>query len=114
MEMFRDCTSLVNAPQLPATTMIEGCYEYMFQGCTSLTQAPELPATSLVQSCYIYMFKGCTSLNSIKIGYTGGFISTYFSVWVAEVAQTGILYYNGSDITTGISAIPSGWTVQPF
>ena len=30
------------------------------------------------------------------------------------VAATGTLYYNGSDTTTGVSAIPSGWNVQTF
>ena len=34
----------------------------MFQNCTSLTQAPELPATTLANSCYSYMFQNCTSL----------------------------------------------------
>ena len=34
----------------------------MFYNCTSLTQAPELPATTLVVGCYQDMFGGCTSL----------------------------------------------------
>ena len=34
----------------------------MFSGCTSLTQAPALPATMLVNYCYSDMFSGCTSL----------------------------------------------------
>ena len=34
----------------------------MFLGCTSLTQAPALPATKLADYCYSYMFQGCTSL----------------------------------------------------
>ena len=60
--MFDDCTSLTQAPILPATTLATGCYAYMFQGCTSLTQAPNLPATTLATSCYESMFEGCTSL----------------------------------------------------
>ena len=31
----------------------------MFSGCTSLTQAPELPATQLADFCYDGMFDGC-------------------------------------------------------
>ena len=78
--MFNGCTSLTQAPKLlPAAGLANFCYNYMFSGCTSLTQAPELPATSLAESCYNYMFNGCTSLNSIKIGYTGNYISSYFS-----------------------------------
>ena len=60
--MFRDCTSLTQAPALPATTMKGHCYYYMFSGCTGLTQAPALPATTLAPYCYEYMFWDCTSL----------------------------------------------------
>ena len=60
--MFYGCTSLTQAPALPATTLTFSCYHYMFQGCTSLTQAPSLPATTLAEYCYSYMFRECTSL----------------------------------------------------
>ena len=60
--MFEGCTSLTQAPTLPATTLAESCYYDMFDGCTSLTQAPTLPATTLATYCYSYMFEGCTSL----------------------------------------------------
>ena len=60
--MFDGCTSLTQAPALPATTLAAGCYAVMFNGCTSLTQAPALPATTLEISCYLQMFNGCTSL----------------------------------------------------
>ena len=60
--MFRDCTSLTQAPALPATTLTNNCYFSMFQGCTSLTQAPTLPATTLATNCYRGMFQGCTAL----------------------------------------------------
>ena len=60
--MFQDCTSLAQAPALPATTLATGCYASMFKDCTNLTQAPALPATTLADSCYTYMFRGCTSL----------------------------------------------------
>ena len=60
--MFLECTSLTQAPKLPATTLAEGCYSRMFGGCTSLTQAPELPATTLAEECYSFMFSECSSL----------------------------------------------------
>ena len=67
--MFQGCTSLANAPELPATALTTEwtrlaayCYRGMFQGCTSLEKAPELPATTLSQHCYEYMFADCTSL----------------------------------------------------
>lgn len=63
--MFSGCTSLVNAPrQLPATTLETSCYNSMFNGCTSLTTVPALPATTLASSCYRAMFAGCTSLQT--------------------------------------------------
>ena len=89
----------------------------MFNGCKSLTQAPELPATELFEGCYSYMFYTCSNLNTIKLGYTGNFAdapSMAFKNWVYGVASTGTFYYNGSDTKTGISAIPTGWTVTTF
>ena len=60
--MFYDCTSLTQAPALPATTLAYGCYRSMFDGCAALTQAPALPATTLAERCYSYMFYSCTNL----------------------------------------------------
>ncbi len=60
--MFRGCTSLTQAPALPAMNLAEECYNCMFWGCTSLTQAPALPAMNLAEECYYGMFWGCTSL----------------------------------------------------
>ena len=60
--LFEDCSSLTEAPELPATTLAVCCYSYMFSRCTSLTQAPKLPATTLAAGCYFFMFSRCTSL----------------------------------------------------
>ena len=65
--MFGSCTSLTQAPELPATTLNNRCYASMFGGCASLTQAPELPATTLAGSCYSNMFNGCTSLTQAPV-----------------------------------------------
>ncbi len=65
MGMFAGCASLTQAPQLPAMTLDTSCYSFMFGGCTSLTQAPELPATKLALDCYGAMFLGCTSLKRV-------------------------------------------------
>ena len=45
--VFHDCTSLVKAPALPATTLDIDCYKYMFEHCQSLTKSPALQATTL-------------------------------------------------------------------
>ena len=63
--MFQDCTSLISAPELPATTLANGCYYNMFSGCTSLITAPALPATTLADYCYSNMFQDCTSLTTV-------------------------------------------------
>ena len=63
--MFNGCTSLTQAPELPATTLATDCYDGMFSNCTSLTTAPELPATNLADYCYYQMFWNCTSLTKV-------------------------------------------------
>ena len=59
-------TSVVDASklQLPATTLINGCYNAMFQGCYYLTSAPELPATTLANNCYMQLFDSCQNLTA--------------------------------------------------
>ena len=63
--------------------------------------------------CYMSMFYGCINLNTITLGYTGNFADApewAFNDWVNGVASEGTFYYNGTDTTTGASAIPTGWT----
>ena len=111
--MFYGCTKLVNAPELPATTLALGCYNGMFCNCTSLETAPTLPATRLAGYCYENMFDGCSSLNYIKCLATNISASS-LSNWVRGVASRGTFVKAASmtSWTTGISGIPSGWTVQ--
>ena len=63
--LFKDCTQLTSAPNLPAKTLADGVYRSMFQGCTSLENAPDLPATELADFCYAFMFYGCTNLKKV-------------------------------------------------
>ena len=65
--MFQNCTNLTAAPELPATTMAKSCYDGMFYGCSSLTVPPALPATTLAEACYYYMFYGCTNLTTAPV-----------------------------------------------
>lgn len=60
--LFRDCASLIQVPELPATTLMDNCYDSMFYNCTSLVNAPALPATELSGACYANMFYNCASL----------------------------------------------------
>lgn len=60
--MFDRCSGLLNVPALPATTLAHSCYNSMFRYCASIINVPALPATTLAQACYFDMFLGCTSL----------------------------------------------------
>lgn len=112
--MFRGCTSLVQAPSiLPSITLANYCYQRMFEGCTSLTTAPELPATTLVNGCYSNMFRSCRSLNYIKCLATDISASNCTLSWVNGVAATGTFVKNPNmtSWTTDMNGIPTGWTV---
>lgn len=61
-QLFYNCTSLTQAPELPATTLSSECYLGMFSGCTALGRAPELPATTATSFCYMAMFSECRAL----------------------------------------------------
>lgn len=111
--LFYGCSSLVNAPALPATTLSPNCYRNMFNGCTSLTTAPDLLAPTLVSYCYSYMFNACTSLNSVKCTATSGVGSNNSTIeWLWNVPSTGT-FTKKSGVTweSGISGIPSNWTI---
>lgn len=111
--MFQDCTNLATAPELPVTTLASSCYSNMFNGCTSLVTAPELPATTLANGCYSGMFRNCTSLNYIKAMFTTTPSGTYTNYWVSNVASTGTFVKNSTATwdVSGVSGIPTGWTV---
>ncbi len=43
-------------------SMASYCYAHLFRDCTALVSAPALPATTLADYCYYGMFYGCASL----------------------------------------------------
>ena len=64
-KLFKNCTQLTSAPDLPAKTLADDCYSYMFNGCSKLETGPkELPATTLADDCYSHMFFGCKNLKT--------------------------------------------------
>ena len=68
--LFYNNNKLVDAGelQLSATTLANSCYSYMFKECTALTKAPELPATTFLKyNCYYEMFEGCKNLMSVTM-----------------------------------------------
>ena len=114
IDMFGNCKNLTTVPELPATTLAKSCYSGMFSGCTSLKTAPELPATTLANYCYQYMFNKCTKLNYIKCLATNISATNCTSNWVSGVSSTGTFVKAPSmaSWTTGVSGIPTRWTIE--
>lgn len=82
LNLFRDCASLIQAPELPATTLMDNCYDGMFYNCTSLSIPPALPATELSGACYASMFRGCTSLvNAPALPATALHVLCYYKLF---------------------------------
>lgn len=111
--MFANCKSLTTAPSLPATTLAISCYSNMFNGCTHLTTAPVLSASILTERCYFYMFTSCENLIYIKMLATDISADNCLRDWVQGVANSGTFVKKANTtIPSGVSGIPSGWTVQ--
>ena len=123
--MFKDCTFLTVAPELPADDFLKyGCYQGMFEYCDALEESPVLPAERLVQSCYAYMFNGCSSLGRVTCLATSGINqNNSTSSWLSGVADGGTFIKAASaSVGSGPSyrfwpedsenGIPSGWTVE--
>ena len=80
---------------------------------SSLVQAPELPATTLVEYCYNRMFVSCTKLNYVKALFTDISAEICLTSWLFDVSETGTFVKNASATWTNEQAgIPTGWTVQ--
>ena len=50
--MFRECESLIAAPNLPGTSIGKQAYSYMFADCVSLSIPPVISATTLITDQY--------------------------------------------------------------
>ena len=114
---FCDCTGLTNVDNLIlASSLKSSCYAFLFKGCTSLVKAPELPALTMTQYCYRQMFDGCTNLNYIKCLATNMTpYDQYTYNWVNGVQTTSGLFVKHPDATgwpQNKKGIPAGWTVQ--
>ena len=100
--MFKQCSKLVNAPGLPAITMANNCYSNMFNGCTSLVNAPELPATTLANYCYSNIFIGCTSLvNAPELSATTLANYCYNGMFIGCTSLTSVPKLPATTLVTG-------------
>ena len=94
--MFKNCTSLLQAPILKPMILAEDCYHHMFSGCKNLKVA-YLPAISLAKGCYVEMFKDCKNLQEIWLGAEGDFSTRdkaglYFADWVLGCSNHGVIH----------------------
>lgn len=117
-QMFKGCTNLTVAPELPTGEddngdLKEGCYQGMFQNCTSLEYSPVLPAKKLFDDCYNSMFSGCTSLSYVTCFANDG-IGANTSGWMSNVAEEGTFFKAaGVSWPRGENGIPTRWTIEP-
>lgn len=80
---------------------------------SGLKEAPVLPATVLVTGCYIDMFYGCTELASVKCLATDISAVGCLTDWLYAVADQGVFVKDAdTQWPTGSSGIPDGWTVM--
>ena len=113
--MFDGCTSLTTIPNLPATTLVTFCYQFMFRSCTGLVETPDgwyLPAQITASSSCYAMFGGCSKLQKIAVAYSGTITASHWSSFLYNVSKTGTFYYSKNQTKENIkSIVPSGWTL---
>ena len=93
-------------------------YTNMFENCSSIRESPELSTPIINGHAYRDMFDGCSSLNYIKClattVYSGGVLQDSVSVydWTTNISQTGtFVKAQGANWVVGTSGIPEGWEV---
>lgn len=96
-----------------AHTLLNGCCRWMCGGCQELTTAPVILATALSSGSLQQTFNGCNKLQYIKALFTTAPSTTYTNQFTNGVASTGTFVKNGAATwtTTGVNAVPTGWTV---
>ena len=114
--LFKDCSVLTSAPELPATILAPYCYYSMFAGCTNLAAAPVLSATNLANDCYNGMFVSCTNLTSapelpattLKPGCYNGMFNDCESLTSApELPATTLVDYCYNQMFSGCTSLNS-------
>ena len=92
----------------------------MFDNCHSLTTAPELPATTLVNGCYQRMFDSCRNLNYIKSLATTGISTSSLQYWCHNVQNVSGTFVKDANATWptadtsgvyGGNGVPNNWTI---
>ena len=109
---FSYCTGLTTPENLilPNSTT-QSMYNYMFQNCT-FEKAPVLPASNIAQYSYSYMLRRNPNLKYVKCLARTGISTRNCQNWFQECTAVGtFVKYPGTSWSSGISGIPTGWTV---
>ena len=96
------------------TTVPEYGLYNVFNSSYGLVSAPDLPATTLVTGCYREMFNGCASLKFIKMGAIDISAKNCLLNWTEGVASEGTFIKNEKAEWSirGYDGIPFNWTVS--
>ena len=111
-DTFIECFTMQSV-KLPSSVTEIG--KYAFEGCTSLTQAPELPAETLTASCYTTMFSGCEKLSSVTMLAKTN-VNAYSALyhWLDGTKEGCTLYVASGMEANGTieGSLRTGWTVE--
>ena len=118
--LFAGAEKLVNNTErllvLPATTLMEGCYDNMFSGCKGIEKAPELPAPKLEKGCYQEMFYDCAKLNHVKCLATDIKAENSTKDWLGKAgteATSKPVLESVVDMKAGSDdGVPEAWTAK--
>ena len=88
----------------------------MFMYCSSLTEAPYLPAEKITSYSYYNMFYGCSNLEFVDAAFTEFNPTNATTNWLSGVKAAGtfncpVALGTDATITRGTSYCPTGWTV---
>lgn len=88
----------------------------LFKDCSGLAWAPDLPAATLTPSCYQQMFAGCGKLGYVKCLATDISAENATEGWLKDVAAAGtfVRAFVARDWPAGESGIPAGWEVETY
>lgn len=116
--MFAYNKCLIEAPELPATSLAESCYESMFISCENLEIAPTLPAGTLAASCYKQMFGSCIKLNTVIMLATDISATNALFEWLAwqagnQASNPTIYTTDGVTLTEG-THYPDYWSEEVY
>ena len=105
--LFKDCAVLTSAPELPATTLANGCYENMFLNCTKLSTvtmlAPSEKISKASNYCYNWLYNAGTdktvTSRTLKVMDADAYTAlegngVLPAIWQKDAEGTTVLYEN--------------------